>query len=254
MFYSVKKHFKISSKEWFGILLTSIFGGFFLAFREWGEPFSFTTGIQNTFLSILLVFLLLTFMVSIIKFAGVYFGFDVVYKPFLYGLLICLVITFVSNGRIPFFFPGYFSYNIIEHLRMGKWRGGFKSWELFMTISSGILLTLFLTLIFKPLFITTEYLLFKKLFLYSIYVSMFSLIPFPVWRKISYLRFYKNFEAATPGADLFIYGRFFTVFLAAYMVFFTILVLLSGPLPFILSLVFALIILFIYSRLFERSP
>ena len=113
----IKKYFVFGKEEVLSFLGCSLVIGFMFAFRE------FT--IFNLIIAIGVVFFSLLFHVSIQKIAALHDGYGAEFRIWWMGLLIGLVITFITNGRLWWaVLPGGIVFSMLAKHRLGKFRYG----------------------------------------------------------------------------------------------------------------------------------
>lgn len=129
-FYNIKdkinRYFKFGAEEAKGLIISILVVAFIVSFRKWGPgaEFNLMLGLKNLFISILLVALIVLINQAGHRIIGLGFGYRVEYKMWWYGLLIGLLLAFVSRGYIWFLAPGGIFIHMMPGHRLGKFRYG----------------------------------------------------------------------------------------------------------------------------------
>jgi hypothetical protein len=147
----VKRYFPLEGFEKRGLLITILILSFIFSFREWGvESFDVALGLQN--LVITLVFVVLGFVVHELahRTIAVWMGYRSQYKVWIMGLVIGLIVAFVSNGTLYFIAPGMLAIAVM-----------------------------FLAVVMKSLFEATGSIVFYKAMIMYIWISIFDMLPIP---------------------------------------------------------------------------
>jgi len=229
----INENYSFSSDEIKGIALTSFILGFMFSFREWGiERFDLFYGLKNLISSILIVVLVLLFYISSQKIVAAIKGYKVEFKPWLYGLIGALVITFVSRGYLIIALAGTTMLYSLEGLRLGKFRFAFNYKDLCYISLIGPIAALLLAIIFKfIMLIQFQIILLKKALLISILFSFWNMIPIP----------------PLDGSNVFFHSRvlwffsFIAISVASLLLYFYTSILISVIAAIILGIVAALI-------------
>ena len=148
--YTIKKYFKFSPDEIKSFIVTIVFLGFMFSFREWGvDGFEARIGFFNWFNSIIVVGFALLVYLSAQRLMAIRKGYRVEYKMWFYGLIIALLVTFVTRGNIVLAFVGTTLIYHLEGHRLGKFRYGLNYKDLGVISLMGPLAMIILAFIFK---------------------------------------------------------------------------------------------------------
>ena len=179
--YTISKYFKFSADEIRSFIVTAVFLGFMFSFRDWGiDVFDAREGFFNWFNSVIVVAFVLFFYLAAQRLMAIRKGYKVEYKMWFYGMIIALLVTFVTRGYIILGFVGT---TIIYHLeghRLGKFRYGLNYKDLGVISLMGPLAALLLAMFFKVIsqFFTASPLV-SKMVLVCLLVACVSMIPLP---------------------------------------------------------------------------
>lgn len=179
--YTIKKYFKFSPDEIKSFIVTIVFLGFMFSFREWGvDGFEARIGFFNWFNSIIVVGFALLVYLSAQRLMAIRKGYRVEYKMWFYGLIIALLVTFVTRGNIVLAFVGTTLIYHLEGHRLGKFRYGLNYKDLGVISLMGPLAMIILAFIFK-LFsaVFTQSPLVDKMILATLLIACLSMLPLP---------------------------------------------------------------------------
>ncbi len=183
------------------LILSILVLGFCFSFRHWGEPFSWEVGASS--------FVLITFLVAFSFFVHEIVHriiarnsqADLRYRAWKFGLLLAVIIVFITNGWFIFAAVGVIT--IVSHTvhRPGKAKPGWGSvlgpYERAKIAISGPItnfaLAIFSMIMFKY---TTEF-LWSKLFTINAWLAVMNLFPF--FRSIPYTLTRKMLPASVAG-------------------------------------------------------
>lgn len=182
LYDKIKRYLRFSKEEVSGIIITMLITAFIVSFSEWGpeNTFDASVGIRNLFLSAIVVSLVMLVHLAAQALVALNIGFKIKYKMLWPGLLIGLVIIFVSRGKLWFLAPGGI---FLEHLtahRLGVFRYGINLWAAGMVSLAGVAATMSLSLVFKILLeILPANPFLQKALSITIWYAVFSMLPIP---------------------------------------------------------------------------
>ncbi len=204
LWYDIKKYYGFDRHELKGIAVSIIVLAFIVSFNEWGvEKFDFFYGLRNYINAALI--LTLTFLVyqSAQRITALKSGFKAEWRVWTYGLLIGLVLAFVSRGQLWFLAPGgMIVYHMAGH-RITSFRYGLNYWPMGVSALAGPVSCAFLALLFKLLSgVFPANLLIIKAMKINIWFAIINLLPIP----------------PMDGSNMFFASRLFYVFAFATLV------------------------------------
>lgn len=184
----VKRYYKFSTEEIKTILIVTIVLAFIFSFKEWGvDEFNFAYGLVNLLKTALVVLLSVLVSVSAHKIAALYLGFRAEIKMWWYGLLIGLVLVFVTRGSL-FFLAGIgVMYHHLAIHRVGFFRYGLNYWDQAKCAFAGPLANILLAAIIKiiatgsiviPIGIAGSPLV-EKAIDFNLWYAIFNMLPIP---------------------------------------------------------------------------
>lgn len=177
----VKEFLRFSRSEIANLLLAVILIGFIFSFRDWGtETFDAVLGLRH-FLGIVLVAgISISFRVSCQKIFALSQGYNAEFRVWWAGLLIMLVLAFLSFGRLPVILIGTVVASLMVKQRLGEFRYGFSYRDNALIGLWGIYGNLIIALIFAVMlyFNPTNYYFGKGVFI-NLVMAFFALLPLP---------------------------------------------------------------------------
>jgi hypothetical protein len=222
--YSAGKYFKFSRKELAQIFWTSLAFGFILSFRKWGagKEFDLVAGLGNIILGLIVVFLSLAFHVSLQKLVAIKLGYTANYTYWFNGILLSLLLVFVTAGWFAFILPGAVMIELVPRLRMGKFRYGINKKDVARVALAGPIAHILIVLFMGIIYFNTD----KSEFVFSIIfvnllLAIYSSLPIP---KIDSPQ---RMDSGSDGLGLFYFSRTLYVLVLATIIAFTALVLMS---------------------------
>ena len=240
----IKRYFKFSKGEFKALVISTLILAFVVSFRDWGygSEFSVTIGIKNLIIAIFMVGIAIFVHQAGQRISGLQMGFRVEYKMWWYGLLIGLIVAFVSRGKIWVLIPGgIFLHHMATH-RLGFFRYGTNLASVggiaFMGVAANILFATIIKFLQINLhLISLDSIFFNRLFLINWALAAYSLIPIP----------------PLDGSRIFFASRLTLMFLFGCIGGYVMLILLLGIYSYIWALVIGVLVWFIYLTTFERK-
>ncbi len=239
-----KRYFKFTKEDSKALIISTLILAFIVSFKEWGtgSEFSFVIGIKNWIIAIFMVGIALFVHNAGQKIMGLHLGFKVEYRIWWYGLLIGLIVVFVSRGSLWILAPGgIFLHHMAQH-RLGFFRYGTNLSSVGNIAFMGALANILLATILKFLqvnlhLISLDNVFFNKLFLINWAIAAYSLIPIP----------------PLDGSRVFFASRLTLMFLFGCIGGYVMLILLFGIYSFIWALIIGVLVWFIYLITVERK-
>ncbi|MBT5023396.1 hypothetical protein HOK51_10910 [Candidatus Woesearchaeota archaeon] len=175
-----RRYGRLNTKEVIGLIFTILVIAFIFSFREWGiGNFDLDLGISNLVLAIILTTITMLARVYAQKISALLIGYKVEYKHWTLGLVVCLVLAFVSNGYLRLFAVGGILFHHLQIHRLGRYRYSPENSTFGWIATSGTAANIFLAIISKALHLISGSEFFYKLMLLNIWIAIFSLIPIP---------------------------------------------------------------------------
>jgi Zn-dependent protease len=176
----VRRYFPLEATEKRGFIISIILLGFIFSFRNWGtEKFDWALGIQNFIITIILVAVAFATRELAHRTIAVWLGYRTQYKAWLLGLVIGLVVAFVSNGSLLFIAPGLMIITHLEVHRLGKGFYALSYKHLGWIAMSGPIANMLFAVLMKTLAVATGIEIFQKAMMISIWIALFDMVPVP---------------------------------------------------------------------------
>jgi len=123
----IKKEVRFNKEELINILILILVTGFIFSFRDWGEEtFDLAMGLKNLAACFLVAGITFFFRFYCQKTYGIIEAHKATFKIWWTGLIIALVITFLTNGIVPLVLAGCMSVVLMPRYRLGEFRFGFS--------------------------------------------------------------------------------------------------------------------------------
>ena len=175
-----KRYAPLEGTEKRGIIITLIILAFIFSFREWGvDRFDPALGLQNFIITLLIVAASMALHELVHRTIALWLGYRSQYKAWLLGLVIGLVIAFISNGHWLFIAPGLL---IITHLpihRLGKFPYSLSYKHLGWIAMSGAIANMLFAILLKSLHLATGIGIFQKAMMINLWIALWDMIPIP---------------------------------------------------------------------------
>ncbi len=219
----VRDFYRFSPQEISGILAAAVITAFIFSFRDWGEEqLDVAKGFLNLLAMGILALLSFAFRLSCQKWYALAEGYKAEFKVWWTGIIISLVVAFISAGKIPLILAGTMMVSFMVKQRLGEFRYGFSYWNNAMISYWGILGNLILALLLAiGHYFAPESYFFSKGLLLNLVMAFLALLPLPQLDGLAILF----------GSRKIYLAGIFLVLLAAVL-------LLTGTLPGLLLAVF----------------
>ena len=240
MIDKIKRYYKFTLHELRGIIISVLIVGFIISFKDWGTAaFDFKAGLYNLFNSILIVALSILVHDFGQRLVGLTIGFRVEFKMWTFGLLLALVIAFITNGNLWLIIPSGFMLHHLAGPRLGWFRYGINYFGLGMVALAGPLFTLMLVILLKVLSVFSSNPLVHKAIIFNVIYVITSLLPIP----------------PLDGSKIYFGSRMLYAFALPSIVIATILMIVDIPIFFalVLSFLVGIVLWLTYYISFERK-
>jgi Zn-dependent protease len=175
-----KRYAPLESSEKRGLILTIIILGFIFSFRDWGiEKFDWVMGLQNFFITLILVAVALAVHEIAHRAIALWLGYRSQYKAWLLGLVLGLVVAFVSNGTLVFIAAGSLIITHLEIHRLGKAHYELSYKHLGWIAMSAPIANMLFAVLLKSLEMGTGLSIFHKAMMINIWIALFDMVPIP---------------------------------------------------------------------------
>ena len=177
----IKRYVKFNPKELRAAIITILVISFAVSFRKWGigKDVDFVYGLIN--------FLGITIVVAVSFFGRIAFqkvmalGADLKaeYKMWSLGILLTLLLVFLTNGKFWFLIPGGIIIHYLPGHRLGWVRYGLNYFGIGVISLFGPIANIILAMIFRTLYEVFNVELFYTAFLFNIIWAIWSILPIP---------------------------------------------------------------------------
>lgn len=177
----VKEFLRFSRAEAINLLLAVFLIGFIFSFRDWGlETFDAVLGLQHLFGLVLVAGISVFFRIACQKIYALSQGYNAEFKLWWTGMLIMLVLAFISMGRLPVILIGTMATGLMIKQRLGEFRYGFSYKDNSTIALWGIYGNLIMALLFAIVlrFFPESYFLSNGLII-NLVMAFFALLPLP---------------------------------------------------------------------------
>ncbi len=248
-----KVYFKYSVSEQRQLFLTAIIFGFILSFRMWGgDTFNAILGFTNWFFSTIIIISAMLIQFTLQKMAAIDRGYTMKFHWWLPGVLIGLLLSFISFGFIPFLFPNSVYYKHDKKLRLGHFRYGTNMREISTLSIWGVVGNIGVAMLVGLIYLQFPsylLLLFVKL---NLLFAFFSMLPIPTISGM------KLGDGSTPGFTIFFFSRQLYVFIFASLIcyiglIYFLITILNSFWLLLLAAVLGAIIFFFFSRIIDGN-
>ncbi|MFC1686937.1 hypothetical protein ACFL0E_01100 [Nanoarchaeota archaeon] len=121
----VRNHFRFSKQELTGLLVAVLATGFIFSFRNWGgDQFNLFSGLMNFLFTIIATAIAFFIPIAFQKIYALSTGYKAEFRTWWIGILIALVLCFVSVGYLTVVLIGGMSSSFMTRHRLGKMRYG----------------------------------------------------------------------------------------------------------------------------------
>lgn len=236
----IKKYYKFTPHELRGLIISIFAIAFIISFKEWGKAtFELNEGLYNLFNSILIVALSILVHDMGQRLWGLSIGYRVEFQMWTFGLIVGLVIAFISNGNLWLIVPSGFMLHLIAGHRLGWFRYGINYFGQAMVALAGPLFTLMLIILLKVMSALSPNPLIQKAIIFNVIYAITSLLPIP----------------PLDGSKIYFGSRMLYAFALPAITVSTILMIVNVPIFFslVLSFLVGIVLWLVYYISFERK-
>ena len=183
----IKEFYGFNQHEYYSLTVVILVTAFVFSFNDWGgEGFNLIQGLENLWWMVLVVAITFFFRLSCQKIYGLAEGHKVEFKPWWTGVIIMVVLAFMSAGIsrgkfvLPLFLVGGVSISLMIKQRLGEFRYGFSNWEQGIISMWGVYANLILAILFAiGVFAWPQSYFFKQGLYFNLILPLCGLIPIP---------------------------------------------------------------------------
>ena len=236
----IKKYYNFTKFEIRGFIIAALALAFIISFRDWGaDKFDLGIGLFNFFVAISIVAMSILVHDAGQRIWGLAIGYKIEFKLWSPGIILGLIVAFISNGRFWLIIPGTFLLHHLAGHRLGFFRYGINFIGQAMTALAGPLFTLILIIFLKIMhaFFPNPFL--QKAIMFNVIYNITSMLPIPL----------------LDGGKIFFGSRMIYAFAMPAMIAVTILMIvpISVFYAIVLSLLIGIVLWLWYYISFERK-
>lgn len=242
----VRRYTKFSPKELQAGIVTIFVIAFTISFRKWGigQEIDVSYGMINLFAAILIVGISFFGRIAFQKSMALAADLKSEYKMWSFGLLLGLVLAFVTNGKLWFLIPGGIMIHYLPGHRIGWVRYGLNYFGIGVISFFGPVASIIFAMIFRTLYGIFHIELFYTAFLLNLLWALWTLLPIP----------------PSDGSKMFFGSRptymlgIAIVISSAILLYSDISILITIPLSFLIGFIWWLIYYVVWERFIWKGP
>ncbi|MBI2669119.1 hypothetical protein HYX14_04725 [Candidatus Woesearchaeota archaeon] len=175
------EYFSFSKEELQGILPAIAITAVIFSFRDWGaDQFNISQGLIHLLIVGIIAAITFFFRISCQKIYALKEGYKADFKVWWAGLIIALILAFVSKGIIPLVLIGSISAAFMVRQRLGEFRYGFSHFDNANIGMWGMWGNLILAILFSVgLYYNPDSYFFSKGVILNLIMAFCTLLPFP---------------------------------------------------------------------------
>ena len=238
--YKIKKYYKLTSFEIKGLAIAIISIAFAISFNDWGaKTFDPAVGLFNLFNALLITLLSILVHDSGLRIWGLAMGYRIEYKMWTYGIVISVVLAFITRGNFWLIVPGGFLLHHLAGERLGFFRYGINFLAQSMIALGGNLFTLVLIIVLKILNSISPNALLQKAIIFNVIYLITNMLPIP----------------PLDGSKIFFGSRMIYMFVMPAIIAAAFLLIVDIPIiiSLILSMLIGMILWIVYYINFEKK-
>jgi hypothetical protein len=177
----IKDFFNFSWQEISGLIAAVLLTGFIFSFRDWGDTsFDFIVGLYHLFAVFVIAGLSFAFRISCQKIFALSQGYKAEFKVWWVGLVIMIVVGFLSVGFLPLILVGGVVTSFMVKQRLGEFRYGFSYIDNAVISFWGVIGNMIAAIIFAVgLFAFPQSYFFSKGLILNLMMGFCALLPLP---------------------------------------------------------------------------
>ncbi len=174
----IRKYYKFTRSESIWLLVSVIAMAFIVGFNDSNKEFVLSFFLTNFVLSIFAVAIAVFVHESAHRIFGLNMGYKTEFKPFLYGLVAGVILTFMTYGKVIFLAYSGVLLNIMEKHRLGYFRYQLGYFDLGKVSLAGVLANLFLAAAVKSMGFLPQAIS-EKIVLVNVLFAITNVLPIP---------------------------------------------------------------------------
>lgn len=234
------KYYHFTPQEIRGLIISILVIAFIISFKNWGTTtFNLKMGLFNLFNAILIVALSIIIHDTGQRLWGLAIGYRIEFKMWSFGLMIALVLAFVSNGSLWLVIPSGFMLHHLAGHRLGWFRYGINYFGQAMVALAGPLSNFTLIILLKILYALAPNPLIQKAIVFNAVYIITSMMPIP----------------PLDGSKIYFGSRMLYAFALPAIIIASIMMITNVPvfLALVLSFLVGIVLWIVYYISFERK-
>lgn len=178
---NIRRYFGFSGEELRALMIGVLVMAFVFSYDDWGtKTFNFLFGLKNFVNAVIVSALALVVHNGVQRIWGLYVGFKIEWRIWLYGIIAMLLLAVLTKGKLIIFLPGgIVAYHMAGH-RLGAFRYGLNLWAQSLCALSGSLANLVLAIFFKILLgVLPGNSLIHAAIVVNLLLAVFTMLPIP---------------------------------------------------------------------------
>jgi len=177
----IKRYYVLKPRELRGLALSIIIIAFAITFRKWGlgTQVNFGMGLSNFLGALLIVTITILGRLYLQKIVALGTDYKAEYRVWSFGLMITLLLVFVTNGYFWFLIPGGIVINYMPGHRLGWVRYGLNMYGIGVISLAGPMGNIVLAIIFRSLYEVFQIPLLKTAFILNLIWAIWNILPIP---------------------------------------------------------------------------
>jgi hypothetical protein len=203
--YNTTKYARISSDEALAVIFTGVVASLCISVRDLlFERYAEIASLQQFILVAILGCAILLGTVFFCKIVAIRHGYVMKYRAHTHGLIGGVILTVISAGFLPLFLPGGFKLEQPDRIRVGKFLGFHKKWEVALIATAFPMTLMAFVLLISPFYLSTSMELFLQLMILCCLAAIGACVPLPMFDKIGheFSTLVKNMHGTTFGLDV----------------------------------------------------
>ncbi|MBI2125052.1 hypothetical protein HYU08_00695 [Candidatus Woesearchaeota archaeon] len=177
----IRDYFRFEKQEISFLIPALLLTAFMFSFNDWGDTeFDIALGIKNFLIALIIVAFSVLARLSWQKIDALKKGYKAEFKGWWTGIIIALIITLISKGKVTPVLMGSVVASFMVRHRLGSFRYGFSYFENALISFWGIIANLILSLIFAvALYFFPENTFFQQALRFNWIMALCSILPLP---------------------------------------------------------------------------
>lgn len=181
LWYKIRQYYWFTSAEIRSLAATVLIVAFIISFADWGKGATpdLTEGLFNFLIAVIITAVTFFVRESVRRIAALSVGYRAEYKVWWWGLLLGLVIVFISRGYVWILLPGGILLHHLAGHRLGHFRYGLNFFGLGMVSMTAPIANVVMAVIIKSVNLYLNSGVLTKAVYLNLLLAIFSVLPIP---------------------------------------------------------------------------